>query len=193
MNSKTIAIAAALYFAIFLLAHHTPPTPARQMFSGVHDLSTAYAPGKARNSSVTAVIAPEGSTVDRITPDRFVAPLIVIGNSQPQHTIDLNDIALFEQKHGTIPAGALVAFQTNAPVSDGTIAFLAQARRAYGVSADGSRNTQALATARHNGLYTISNIQDLGSMPNTGAVVVVAPSKIENAASAPARIYTLLR
>ncbi|MBV9671143.1 MAG: cyclase family protein [Acidobacteriales bacterium] len=191
MNSKTIAIAAGLYFAIFLLAHRTPPEPAKQMFSGVHDLSTATH-GKARGSS-TYVSAPEGETVSQITPDRFVVPLVVLDGFAPRHVVDLNDVAEWEQRHGTVPAGSLVAVQSDAVVSDGTVEFLARARRIYGLSADPARNVDALKNARHAGLYTVGNLDEVVTIPNAGSIVVISPNVGENGASAPARIYSLLR
>jgi len=183
MNSKTIAIAAALYFAIFLLAHRSQPQPQKQMFAAVHDLSNA----------ATTITAPDGRTLSKVTPDRFVVPLAVIGAAGPKHVLDLNDIGRFEQRHGTIQSGALVAIAPGAEVSEGAVVFLARARYVYGISADQQKNAEALKSARRLGLYTISGIGDVTTLPDADSIVVISPNVGNTGVTAPVRIYSLLR
>lgn len=183
MNSKTIAIAAALYFAVFLLAHRQPVHLEQPTFAAVHDLSSAS----------TTITAPDGRTLSKVTPDRFVVPVVVLGKSDTGHVLDLNDIGRFEQQHGTIHSGALVAVRAGMELSEGAVSFLVRARYVYGISADQQKNVEALKSARRLGLYTISGLNDLNGIPEADSIVVISPNVGNVGTTAPVRIYSLLR
>jgi kynurenine formamidase len=190
-TTKTLAIAAILYFAIFLFARRQVPSHAEQLFRGVSDLSSAIATSK-QELNTTTIFAPEGSTVEQITPDRFITPLVVISGTE-KNPITFNNIAVYERQHGTIPAGAVVAFQTGAPDAPEVLEFLVQARHIYGVSLPTNASSTIVKAAEHNGLYVLTNLQEVSTLPRADSILIVAPLKTAGATSAPARVFALLR
>jgi len=201
-NTKTLTIAAVLYFAIFLFAHHTATNSPQQLFRGVADLSASVSPTQ-RQLSTTILYAPADSTIDRITPDRFVTPLAVVDVVQKirkdaNYSVTLDDISDYERRFGTIPAGAVVAFSSGAErkpvhVSPDVIDFLLRGRDIYGVSFDAALNPAATDMALRNGAYLLANTSDIEAVPESGAILIVAPIKAAGVHSAPARVFALLR
>lgn len=157
--------------------------------------------------------------VDPVTPDRLVAPLAVLDVSaevakDPDYQIGLDDVARWEQAHGHIPAGAVVIARTgwkmptalpksplpHAAFSRDTVQFLARARSVYGIgidapgldlAADAQMPVRQYLGEQH--IYGLANVAHLDEAPAAGAVVVVAPTVIRNAANAPARVLALVK
>jgi kynurenine formamidase len=158
-------------------------------------------------------------SADRVTPDRLVAPLAVVDVRQqaagnPNYEISLADIAQWEESHGHIPIGAVVIVRTgwktptvlpkhalpHAAFSLDAVEFLARARRVYGIGTDapgldlaGSTEMPVRQYLGDQHVYGLANVANLDEAPASGAVIVVGPTVIQNAAGAPARLLALVR
>lgn len=157
--------------------------------------------------------------VDPVTPDRLVAPLAVLDVSaeaakDPDYQISIDDVARWEAVHGHIPAGAVVIARTgwktptalpkvpvpHAAFSRDAVQFLARARSVYGIGIDapaidvpGDSQMPVRQYLGEQHIYGLANVANLDEAPAAGAVVVVAPTVISNAANAPARVLALVR
>jgi kynurenine formamidase len=138
------------------------------------------------------------------------------------YLISVEDIANWERIHGQIPAGAIVMARTgwgarwNSPkdfrnadskgamhfpgYSLDTAKFLVEARYIFGMgidtlsidngpSADFPVHQYTLAHS----VYQLENVANLERVPASGAIVVVAPMKLEGGSGSPVRILALLR
>lgn len=156
---------------------------------------------------------------ERVSPDRLVAPLAVLDVSgkaehNPDYQVSIADIARWEQAHGHIPAGAVVIARTGWKTPDAlpktqpehpafsmdAVEFLARARDVYGIGIDAPAvdlaNAPEMPVRRYLGeqhIYGLANVANLDEAPAAGAVVVVAPTVIRNAAGAPARVLALVK
>ncbi|MGC2193555.1 MAG: cyclase family protein [Terriglobales bacterium] len=140
----------------------------------------------------------------------------------PDYEISVEDIAQWEQIHGEIPAGAVVLARTgwgtrwsspkdyrNADkkgvmhfpgYSEDAARFLVEGRMALALGIDtlsvdpGSSRTLAVHqyTLAHS-VYHLENVANLERVPDAGAVVVVAPMKLEDQVDGPVRILALTR
>ncbi len=140
----------------------------------------------------------------------------------PDYLISVEDIAQWEKINGQIPPGAVVMVRTgwdqrwdsskdyrNADAK-GTMhfpgysldaaKFLIDGRNVFGMgidtlsadfgpSADFSVHHFALA----HGVYQLENVANLDRVPAHGAMVVVAPMKLEGGSGSPVRIFALLK
>lgn len=157
--------------------------------------------------------------VDPVSPDRLVAPLAVLDVSSeaaknPNYEVSIEDVARWEQAHGHIPAGAVVIARTgwktptvlpktpepHAAFARDTVQFLARARSVYGIGIDAPAVDEAgdaeMPVRQYLGqqhMYGLANVANLDEAPAAGAVVVVAPTVIRNAAGAPARVLALVK
>lgn len=138
------------------------------------------------------------------------------------YEVSVEDIANWEVKHWRIPPGAVVMVRTGwderwpAPqryrnedakgvlhfpgYSEDAAKFLVQGRDAVGLGIDtlsvDSGATSDYAVHRYCGahdVYHIENVAHLAEVPPIGALVVVAPMKLEDGSGAPARVLALLR
>jgi kynurenine formamidase len=142
--------------------------------------------------------------------------------SHPDYLISVEDIARWEQANGQIPLGAVVMARTgwdarwnsaqdyrNADAkgvmhfpgySVEAAKFLVEGRNAlglgidtlsvdYGPSKDFAVHQYTLAHS----LYHLENVTNLGRIPATGAVAVVAPMKLEGGSGGPVRVLALVR
>jgi len=135
--------------------------------------------------------------------------------------LNADDVTAWEQVHGRIPRNAVVMMYTgwdalwtdfdkykNAD-KNGTLHFpgfsaeaaklLAEERNVAGLGIDtlsvdyGMSKDFAVHHISHSkAKYHLENVANLGSMPATGASLVVAPIKIENGTGGPARIFALV-
>ena len=156
---------------------------------------------------------------ETVNPDRLVAPLAVIDvrervAANPNYEITLADIARWESQHGHVPPGAVVVSWTgwkrplempkqtlpHAAFSTDAADFLVRARMIYALGTDAP--SVDLATANdmpvrrylgQNHVYSLANVANLEDAPTTGAVLVVGPTIIHNAAGAPVRLLALVR
>ena len=140
----------------------------------------------------------------------------------PDYEVSVEDIAQWEQMHGEIPAGAVVVARTgwgtrwNSPrdyrnldkkgvmhypgYSQDAARFLVEARLVLALGIDtlsvdpGSSRTLAVHqyTLAHS-VYHLENVANLERVPDAGAVVVVAPMKLEGQVDGPVRILALTR
>ncbi|MGH9523007.1 MAG: cyclase family protein [Terriglobales bacterium] len=158
-------------------------------------------------------------TPEPVSPDRLVAPLAVLDVSakaaaDPDYQVSLADVARWEEIHGQIPAGAVVIARTgwktpevlsktpqqHPAYSTDAVEFLARAREVYGIGIDAPAldlaNAPEMPVRRYLGeqhIYGLANVANLDEAPAAGAVVVVAPTVIRNAAGAPARVLALVK
>jgi kynurenine formamidase len=165
--------------------------------------------------------------VDKIPVQQLFAPAVVIDvrqsvSSNPDYTLQPNDIADWEREHGRIPQNSVVLLYTgwdarwadydqykNA-AANGALHFpgfspeagklLAEERDVAGIGIDtlsvdyGMSKDFAVHHVVHGrGKYHLENVANLGNVPATGAVLIVAPIKIENGTGGPARIFALIR
>jgi len=140
----------------------------------------------------------------------------------PDYEVSVVDIAQWEQIHGEIPAGAVVVVRTGWGVrwaspkdyrntdkhgvmhfpgySRDAARFLVEGRQALALGIDtlsvdpGSSRTLAVHeyTLAHS-VYHLENVANLERVPDAGAVVVVAPMKLEGEVDGPVRILALTR
>jgi kynurenine formamidase len=140
----------------------------------------------------------------------------------PDYQISVEDIARWEQGNGQIPPGAVVITRTgwdsrwdseehyrNADAkgvmhfpgySEEAAKFLVEGRNVlglgidtlsidYGPSKDFAVHQYTLAHS----LYHLENVANLDRAPAHGAIVVVAPMKLEGGSGGPVRIFALVR
>lgn len=138
------------------------------------------------------------------------------------YEISVEDIAQWEQMHGEIPAGAVVLARTGwggrwtSPAeyrntdkrgvmhfpgySADAAKFLVEGRAVLALGIDtlsvdpGASKTLAIHryTLAHS-VYHLENVANLERVPDAGAVVVVAPMKLEGEVDGPVRILALTR
>lgn len=174
-----------------------------------------------------AHFAEGGWTVDQIPVDRLVRPLIVIDvrkevKNNPDYQVSVQDIASWEQAHGTIPSGAVVMAYTGwsdrwnsskeyrneesdklkhfPGYSLDAAKFLVNSRHIVGLGIDTmsidvgtSPDYPVHRFTLGQNVYQLENVANLGLVPPVGATVVVAPIKLENGSGGPARIFALIK
>jgi kynurenine formamidase len=216
MRIRSFVIAYALVLAILLFAEHRPGTPGESRFTRVVDLTESSVPEHAGSAIAgTRIISPAALipgtwAAGQIPPERLVAPLVVVDLIAPpagDAKVTLDDIATWESAHGTIPQGAVVAIRRKAgsgtsaakpmPITDDAAQFLMDARYVLGFTMETNPDftadrTLARQIALH-GNYVVEGATRLGSIPETGAVVIVAPMKGKAAGEAPVRLLAMVR
>jgi kynurenine formamidase len=190
MNTKVVLISACLYFGILLFARHPQPTTPSHLFRGVNDLSIA-ASAAHPSESQSVIYAPSGKSVNEITPDRLVAPIVVLEN--PHSQVGLDEVESYERAHGSIRPGALVVLPKDADLNADALEFLTAGRNIYGLAMTPEHHEATVMAAERQGLYVVSQLQGVDKLPASGAIAVVAPLAGANKASTLARVYALLR
>ena len=142
--------------------------------------------------------------------------------NNPDYQVSIEDIARWERANGQIPLGSVVMARTgwesrwdsaqdyrNADAkgvmhfpgySQAAAKFLVEGRKVvglgidtlsidYGPSKDFAVHQYTLAHS----LYHVENVANLDRVPVAGAIVVVAPMKLEGSSGGPVRILALLR
>jgi kynurenine formamidase len=164
--------------------------------------------------SATHIIAPAQAVpglwnVDQIPAERLVAPLVVLDVTAQEHDrsdsqISVEDIARWEHRNGEIPLGSVVIARAggNSKVRDMSVfsrdaaLFLVEGRKVLGLGSDGPSRVHpvpAESYALSHSVYELADVANLDRVPDHGAVVIVAPMKVEGTSSAPARIMALVR
>ncbi len=229
MQWRTFIIGWIMAVAVLLFAQRRTPEPRPFAFRQVIDL-TYKAPlavtgdhldAAAFGTRMDAPIHRENGAwaAEAVTPDRLVAPLVVINVSarvaqDPDYQISLADVAEWEQVHGHVPAGAVVVARTgwkppmdlpqkpvpHASFTRDAVDFLVRARSIYAIGIDapsvdsaGSTDMPVRQYLGENHLYSLANVANLDDAPASGAVIVVGPTIIRNAAGAPVRLLALVR
>ena len=152
-------------------------------------------------------------TVDQIPPERLLAPLVVLDVAEkaqqiPNYRISVEDIARWERTNGQIPLGSVVVARTrinSSPMASSEFAaetaqFLVQGRNVTGLGSDASslesrrsNSESADKFALSHSVYVLKNVASLERVPASGALVMVAPTKLRGRTEAPARIIALVR
>lgn len=166
-------------------------------------------------------------TVDQIPPDRLIAPLVIIDvspkvGSDPDYTVSVDDIALWERVNGHIPPGAIVVARTgwesrwdtpgryrNADAkgvlhfpgwSLDAARFLVEGRSIYGLGIDTlsidpgpSKDFPVHKFAGARSIYNLENVANLSRAPEAGAIGLIAPIKLQGGSGGPVRIMALVK
>jgi|SRR5208283_4581931 len=223
MRIRSFIIAYALVLAILLFADRRPGSTQPNRYSHVVDLTDGQmaTPVLARaTESGTRIIAPAALipgtwTAGQIPADRLIAPLVVMDlNPAPEGSpqISLDDIAVWESRHGVIPQGAVVAIRlpdahndlttddrliTSFPIARDAAEFLIDARYTIGFAVETPVNlTTDRALARQlalHGSYVVEGAARFTALPATGSLVIVAPAKNKKPGAAPVRILAMVR
>src|SRR5262249_11464112 len=141
---------------------------------------------------------------------------------KPDYQVAVEDVAKWEQANGQIPQGAVVIARTGwdsrwnsakdyrNPDSTGTMhfpgfsldaaKFLVEGRNIYGLGIDTlsidygpSQDFPVHQYTLAHSLYHLEDVANLGEVPASGAVVVVAPMKLEGGSGGPVRVLALLK
>ena len=219
MRIRSFIIAYALVLAILLFADRRPHPAAQSGYSHIVDLTTGKstaaksATGQTPAASRTQIIAP-GALIPgtwaagEIPAERLIAPLVVMDlNVAPPAQISLDDIAAWESKHGAVPQGAVVAIRHSPaagaspsaalPISNQAAQFLMDARYTTGFAIEtspdfASDRTLARQIALH-GNYVIESAAHLTTLPASGSIIIVAPSKGKSASRDQVRVLAMVR
>lgn len=140
--------------------------------------------------------------------------------SDPDYRVSAADITSWEKVHGQVAARAVVIVRTGwesrwnsakdyrNPDAKGVMHFpgysveaaklLVEGRKVYGLGIDTlsidygpSPDFPVHQYTLAHGLYHLENVANLGSVPATGALVVVAPMKLEGGSGSPVRILAI--
>ena len=171
--------------------------------------------GAEETRSATRIIAPSEAVpglwnVDQIPAERLVAPLVVLDitgrqRDRSDYQVSVEDIARWERTNGEIPLGSVVIARTGSSstvrdmpgFSEDAALFLVEGRKVLGLGSDAPSRDHAGAAAESYALsrsvYQLADVANLDRVPDHGAVVVVAPMKVERTSCAPARIMALVR
>jgi kynurenine formamidase len=159
---------------------------------------------------------------ERLVRPLTVLDVISTVKDNADYRVSVEDIAAWEQTHGLIPEAAVVIVRTgwdqrwnsqqayrNAG-ADGTMhfpgysvdaaKFLVEGRRAVAlgidtlsVDAGAEKDFPVHHYCAARSVYHIENVANLDRAPATGALVVVAPQKLQGGSGAPARVLALIR
>ena len=220
MRIRSFIIAYALVLAILLFADRRPGSSQSDRYSHVIDLTGV--PDSDRNKDALGTptrIIPPGALIPgtwsagQIPAERLIAPLVVMDltiRTDQASQITLSDIADWESRHGVVARGAVVAIRvgpasspsaTPLPITADAARFLMDARNVLGFAIETSSNlasdrSLARQLALH-GNYVIDSATHFSALPETGSLVIVAPSKgPTNKASAfetPVRVLAMVR
>jgi kynurenine formamidase len=143
-------------------------------------------------------------------------------SGHPDYEISVQDVADYESKHGEIPNGAVVMAYTgwedrwtspNAyrnPAADGVMhfpgysleaaQFLVKARNTVGLGIDTlsidpgvKKDFPVHQFTAKGSVYQLENVANLALIPDSGAVLIVAPIKLENGSGGPVRLLALIK
>ena len=140
----------------------------------------------------------------------------------PEHLVSVEDISAWEQANGQIPAGAVVVARTgwssrwysmeqyrNADAKgamhfpgfgETAVHFLVESRNIVGLGIDTLSVDPGASkdfpvhhyVAAHN-VYNLENVAYLEQVPASGALLVVAPAKLEGGSGGPVRLLALIK
>jgi kynurenine formamidase len=166
-----------------------------------------------------AHFAENGITMDQIPLKQMILPLIVFDaipllTKDPNHAFTVEDIKVWERRHGRVPKGTFVALRTDMSKdfdanperfkrqpfpawSLDAIKFLYEQR---GVTATGHESLDTDTTDKmesetyllQKGHYQIEVMTNLDQVPARGALIVVTWPKVRNGLGFPARAFAIL-
>lgn len=219
MRWRTFIVGWVLALAVILLAQRRAPVEPQLQFRQVVDLthSVNVSAGDPRWDRVTTRIATPA--VAQVPTERLIAPLVVLDVSSrvaadPDYQVSLDDIVRWEQRNGHVPPGAVVMARTGWEPHGSTtgsihgpgfsadaVHFLVEGRVVFGVGIDtpnvaSGSDSRTVPVRRYLGaksVYSLENVANLDRAPAAGAVVVIAPSKLQEGDRAPVRLLALVR
>jgi len=164
-------------------------------------------------------------TVDRIPPDRLLAPLAVVSiktraDKDPDSSVGVDDLLAWEKSHGRLPAGGFVAMYSgwDARVGESrrflnadpknvlhfpgfsgeAAAFLVKERDVVGVGVDtlsldkgAAQKFEAHLAFLGAGKYGVELLANLGTLPASGATILVGAPKHARGSGGPVRVLAL--
>ena len=168
---------------------------------------------------------PGTTTIDQIAPEKFFGPAVVLdvskeGDRDPDYQLGTKKIAAWEEKHGGIPAGAIVILRTgwssrwpdvvqyrnqdangkmHFPGFSVAAAKLLLERKVSGLGCDtlsidpgNSPDFPVHHLVLGAGVYQLENLADLSGLPETGAQIIAAPIKLEGGSGGAVRVFALV-
>src|SRR5215813_964416 len=217
MRIRSFIIVYALVLAILLFADRRPTTSLENRYSHVVDLTgsasvdaQANAPSNDTRLIAPAALIPGTWSAAQIPAGRLVAPLVVIdlkASSEQISQITLEEVAAWEERHGVIPQGSIIAFRSAGtaitsvapplPINVDAARFLMDSRDVLGFAVESHADlTSDRALARQialHGAYVVTSATHFSSLPETGSLVIVAPAKNKNSAESPVRILAMVK
>jgi kynurenine formamidase len=168
---------------------------------------------------------PGTATLDKISAEHFFGPAVVLdvvseAERNPDYQLTVKRIEAWEEKHGRIPAGAIVLLRTGWASrwpdvaryrnqdANGTMhfpgfsveaaKFLLQ-RKISGLGSDTLSIDPGNSTdfpVHHAVLgaeaYQLENLADLKDLPEAGAFLIAAPIKLQGGSGGPVRVFALV-
>jgi kynurenine formamidase len=160
--------------------------------------------------------------VERLVAPLVVLDVRKGASQNDDYQVSVEDVAAWENSHGHIPQGAVVIARTGwesrwnsskdyrNPDSKGVLhfpgysaeaaRFLVEGRNAIAVGIDTlsidygpSKDYPVHKYTLSHSLYQLENVANLGSVPESGATVFVAPMKLEAGSGSPVRIIALVK
>jgi kynurenine formamidase len=138
----------------------------------------------------------------------------------PDYRLPISRVKEWEARHGNIPEGAIALLRTGCSANwndanlyrgidaEGSMhfpGFSAEAvqylisKRVSGIGADAmsvdagdSKDYAAHTLALGSDLYQLENLSDLSAMPESGALLLVAPIKLEGGSGGPCRVFAII-
>jgi kynurenine formamidase len=210
MRVRSFIIAYALVLALLLFADRRPTAP-QNRYSQVVDLTEGSAAAGSPQTSGTRIISPAALIpgtwgAAQIPAERLIAPLAVMDLTSDAQ-LSVEDIANWETRHGNVPQGAIVAlrnkpdsqtrFAGQFPIAADAAQFLMEARYTLGFVVEtpaGLDRDRALARqlALH-GNYVVEDSGRMTALPETGSLIIVAPTKTTSAPTTPVRVLAMVR
>lgn len=168
---------------------------------------------------------PGKTTVDEILPERLLGSVVLIDIRQqaaesPDYRLNAHDVQSWEERHGQIPAGAIVLARTGWSArwpdearyrnqdADGVMHFpgfsvgaveVLIERKVSGLGIDtlsvdyGPSSRFEVHRRSHGaGLYHLENLADLSLLPESGAFLIVAPIKLQGGSGGPVRVFAVI-
>src|SRR5579864_2064445 len=206
LKVQAFVVASTLSIAMLLFAAQRHESAAIPQFRTVVDLSRLVNPESQQNTLLIAPAKLGGAwTVDTLPPARLIGPLVMIkaerknfADSESLATMD--DVANYERLNGPVPQGAIVLLssvdQNRVPTLDhDALHFLVEARNIVGVGNAGIQATSEaeISYLAKQGIFELTNVNNLPLLPRSGAVLVAAPQKLSGALEGPVRLMALLK
>jgi|SRR5437016_269034 len=217
MRIRSFIIVYALILAVLLFADRRPATSLENRYSHVIDLTRppsadekANAPGSDTQLIAPAALIPGTWSAAQIPAGRLVAPLVVIdikGSPDQPKEITLNEVAIWEEHHGVMPQGSIVAIRRTSgitvsgvsplPITVEAARFLMDARNVLGFMVESPIElTSDRALARQialHGAYVVTSATHFSSLSETESLVIVAPVKNRSSAENSVRVLAMVK
>jgi kynurenine formamidase len=168
---------------------------------------------------------PGTTTVDKIAPEKFFGPAVVLdvaheAERDPDYQLSAKDVSAWEQKHGSIPASAIVLVRTgwskrwpdvaryrnqdvngkmHFPGFSVEAAKVLLEHKVSGLGCDtlsidpgNSPDFPVHHLVLGAGVYQLENLADLSGLPEAGAFLIAAPIKLEGGSGGAVRVLALV-